>query len=484
MDPYQIPLPGQPIPKSATLINSMLEAARESSNRDSLALPDASFNTDHYPFRIIFIRNTTTQQIWHDWPVAIGKPTGLSDSDFINGQPVFPMVSSTEGWATFARPLKRLPPGCAGPALLLGWLGPNRVSGTGAFAYSWRRTQPQRAYGGTAIVGVPYVQATAQNFPRSKTAWRSTGIVYGFDQYPGMPERVPQMESLKTYLHYDQSVFLNFAHKTDLHGWWCPVIEVRRTQYAAQFTNQTYYFPPTNRRLRMTQGLGYGDTFSGNVDVSFDPILWNPAVVSFNPAYGANNFNRDPFVSSSGSFNKNGGLMPLEMTCLQTASVNWSTKGKRSGGTEVLGMCNSPQLYGYKEFIDMDGGTWNYVSVFQDSRYAIGPEVIHFFETDRDDSIDAQGNTIVPGIGSGSTPGPGTGGGSGTSPPSGGSGTIGPSIFGQISGVTLKNPIRVVHPELIRRVDGLGYGSSTGIGAPSPSSSSVSGSGTTGTGIE
>ncbi|MFN5709403.1 MAG: hypothetical protein ACK48X_15235, partial [Planctomycetota bacterium] len=110
-DPYALPVTGQSLPGSATLINSLLDGARADADSDSRPAGDASVSTDYYPHRVIFIRNTTQFQIPDDQPIPIGKPSG--SGDFYNGQVVFPIVSYVPGWATYARPLKRLPPGCA-----------------------------------------------------------------------------------------------------------------------------------------------------------------------------------------------------------------------------------------------------------------------------------------------------------------------------------------------------------------------------------
>jgi hypothetical protein len=479
-DPFHIPITGDRIPRSVTMLNAMLSAARESSDADSRPLSDELFSTENYPFRIIWIRNSGPLQIWNDQPVPIGKPASLAEGDFINGQPVFPTVSYERGWATYARPLKRLPPGCAGPAVILGWLGPQKIASSGVLGGTvWRRTQPQRCYGGTALTGVPYIQATAQNFPRSETTWNGVGWKAGFANYPGIPERVPQMESLKNYLHWSQGVFLQYAHKVDMHGWWCPVLEIRRQQFGALGNGQTYYFPPTDRRVRICDPLefgGGGATFSGNVDVYYDPILWNPAVVSFNPAYGANNFNRDPIVSPTGTFNPSGGLIPQEMLCLQTAPVNWSTKGHwNADQSENFRMCNSPNIYGFTSYIDIDQGTWTPGGYWpQTWRYAIGPEVLHLFETDRDDASDASGTVIQPGIGTGS----------GSGPMSSDSGKIGPEIIGPISGGSVARPMRSSVSPLVQPITGSTYGSVLGSGGASAASSTLSGSGTaTGSGI-
>ena len=140
-DPFRIPIKGDPIPHSIATLNPMLAAARESADQESQPLSDELFSTENYPFRIIWIRNSGPNQIWNDQPVPIGKPATLADGDFVNGQPVFPTVSYERGWATFARSLKRLPPGCAGPAVILGWLGPEKIATTGIYGgLVWRRT--------------------------------------------------------------------------------------------------------------------------------------------------------------------------------------------------------------------------------------------------------------------------------------------------------------------------------------------------------
>ena len=472
-DPFRIPIKGDPIPHSIATLNPMLAAARESADKESQPLSDELFSTENYPFRIIWIRNSGPNQIQNDQPVSIGKPGTLVEGDFINGQPVFPTVSYERGWATFARSLKRLPPGCAGPAVILGWLGPEKIATTGIYGgLVWRRTQPQRAYGGTALTGSSYIQATAQNFPRSDTAWNDRGWKAGFANYPGIPERVPQMESLRNILHQLLDTFLRSAHRADLHGWWCPVQEVRRQQIGALWGNQTYYFPPTDRRVRISDELefgGGGEAFSGNVDVSYDPILWNPAVVSFNPAYGADNFNRDPIVSPGGAFNPNGGIIPQEMFCLQTAAVNWSTKGAWNRTlSDNFGLWNSPQIYGFTRYIDIDQGTWTPGGYWPQSwRYALGPEMVQFFETDRDDASDSSGNPIQPGIGTGS----------GTGPMSNNSGRIGPEIFGTISGGSVSRPIRTVVADLKQPLSGVTYGSVFGSGSATAASATLSATG-------
>lgn len=473
-DPFRIPIKGDPIPHSIATLNPMLAAARESADQESQPLSDELFSTENYPFRIIWIRNSGPNQIQWDQPVPIGKPAALADSDFINGQPVFPTVSYERGWATFARSLKRLPPGCAGPAVILGWLGPQRVPAQGISGLQvFRRTQPQRAYGGTALTGSPYIQATAQNFPRSATDWNGVGWNAGFANYPGIPERVPKMESLKTRLHWSLGVFLGCAHRADLHGWWCPVQEVRRQQFGALWNGQAYFFPPTDRRVRITDDVGFigtDQTVSGNVDISYDPILWHPAVVSFNPAYGADNFNRDPIVSPGGTFNPNGGIIPQEMFCLQTASVNWSTKGtwNRNSLLENFALWYDPEIYGFTRYIDIDTGTWTPGGYWpQTWRYALGPEMVQFFETDRDDASDQSGNPIQPGIGTSS----------GTGPMSNDSGRIGPEIFGTISGGSVSRPIRTVVADLIQPVSGVTYGSVLGSGSATAASATVSATG-------
>ena len=442
-DPYALPVTGQSLPGSATLINSLLDGARADADSDSRPAGDASVSTDYYPHRVIFIRNTTQFQIPDDQPIPIGKPSG--SGDFYNGQVVFPIVSYVPGWATYARPLKRLPPGCAGPAVILGWLGPGRRGANYVYGgQAWRRTQPQRAYGGTTFTGLAYVQAARQDFPRAastvgRQAW--FGELFGLN-YSGSPEaRFPGMESLgyRNFPFYGTT--LELRNPADQHGWWNASVELRTYHnYSIWGGTNNFFSPPAVQTFRQSE-------YGGQNQIWLEPICWHPAIVGFNAATNAysGNFNFDPLVTGT-AFNPNGGVPPRPISQTFSIPVNFSSKNLwQKGESEANAMARSA-LYRFNVSGSLVSG-WNITNTVPPEAFAVpGPEVVQIFETDRDDAIRSDGSVIPPVI----TPGP--------SPSN--LGSLGPDVFGPI-GLSPAQAPKTQGSNLVRRISA-GFGSVRG----------------------
>jgi hypothetical protein len=477
-DPFALFKPGDKLPSSATLVNALLEGARVDANRDSQPPGELPFPADFYPHRVVFIRNTTQFQIPSDQPIPIGKPTGTAD--FYNGQVVFPVVSYVAGWATYARPLKRLPPGCAGPAVILGWLGPGKR--TANYLYGGqvaRRAQPQRAYGGTTFTGLPYVQATHRDFPRPPSSpWREAwlgeyqrGISYSGDT----SVRFPKMESLG-FLPFPWAgeVYVEFRNPVDQHGWWTPTLEFRITRgsgWGGSNTEFAYVYPPAFQSI--TADLVGGGAEAGNRHW-VEPMFWQPAVTGFNPSPHAyhGNFNHDPFVSGS-TFNPNGGAPPSSIFHTMSCPTHFSTKAKwQSVNGEASPIHRSIFGGGSSYYVFQAVGNWpgswqNWsIGVVPQVRLMPGTEVVQIFETDRDDSITFFGSVVVPGIGTGPAGSNSTG-----------SGSMGPELLGSL-GFTQFEATQTNATEFVRRVSsGTGYGSTLGEGGGATASSTLSASG-------
>jgi hypothetical protein len=478
-DPFALPKSGDRLPNSATLINAMLEGAREDSNLDSRPGGEISFPAEFYPHRVVFIRNTTQFQIPSDQPIPIGKPTGASD--FYNGQVVFPVVSYVTGWATFARPLKRLPPGCAGPAVILGWLGPGRR--TAAYIYGgqvFRRTQPQRAYGGTTFTGMPYVQATHRDFPRpANSPWREAwlgeyqrGISYSGDT----SVRFPKMESLG-FLPFPWAgeTFLEFRNPVDQHGWWTPTLEFRITRgngWGGANTQVSYVYPPAFQAI--TAGLAGGMAESGNRHW-VEPMFWQPAVTGFNPSPQAynGNFNHDPMVSGS-TFNANAGAPPSSIFHTLSCPTHFSTKLQWQSLNGEMSQIHrgffggGASYYFFQATGDWPNSWTNWsIGVVPQVRLMPGTEVVQIFETDRDDAIDFNGTVVVPGIGTGS---------GGPTPT--GSGAIGPELTGAL-GFSQFQATQTNVSELVQPVSAVtAFGSRLGTSSMTTAAATLSSSGT------
>jgi hypothetical protein len=457
-DPYALPTVGARLPHSATLLNSLLDGARADSDADSRPAGDASVLTDYYPHRVVFIRNTTQFQLPNDQPIPIGKPSGTSD--FYNGQVVFPVVSYVDGWATFARPLKRLPPGCAGPAVILGWLGPGRRPARYIYGgWVWRRTQPQRAYGGTTFTGLTYVQAARQNYPRpGNSTWRDAWYSEDFGlSYNGPPEaRFPGMESLgHRFIQPPYGTVLEFRNPVDQHGWWTPTVEFRASHNYASWGGTSNYF--TAPAVQTFGGYPYG----GAAQVWLEPICWQPAVIGFNatPNAYSGNFNFAPLVTGT-TLNPNGGVPPRPIYQSYSLPINFSTKNVWQNGL-VFGESHAIHrtvgiTTGYYYRLSVSGGLpagWNVSGVFPpEVRPLPGPELLQIFETDRDDAIRFDGSILSPGIGTGPNPT--------------GSEAIGPAVFGPI-GLTAEQAPKTQSSQFVRRVSvGIGYGSVIGTADP------------------
>jgi hypothetical protein len=470
-DFFKLPNTGDKIPNSATLVNAMLEGAREDSDADSRQSGSIPTSLEFFPHRVVFIRNTTQFQIPNDQPIPIGKPSG--NTDVINGQVVFPIVSYVPGWATFARPLKRLPPGCAGPAVILGWLGPGRRPARYIYGQQlYRRTQPQRSYGGTTFTGLPYVQATHRNFPRpANSPWRQAwlgesqkGIAYSGD----LTARFPKMESLG-FLSFPWvgETYIEFRHPVDQHGWWTPTLEFRTSRGSGNFQTN-YVYPPAYQSV--TADLR--GTFARFDRHYIEPIFWMPAVSGFNatPQAYNGNFNHDPMVSGD-TFNPNAGAPPQDIFHTKSCPTHFSTKILWAETEEPYAIHRSyfgggPSYY----FFEAQGNwpaTWNIQSYLPTVRLMPGPEVVQIFETDRDDARTFQGTVIDPGIGTG----PG-----GPSPS--GASIVGPELQGPI-GFSRLTATKTNVSELIQPVSSAtAFGSRLGSGAPATASATVSSGGT------
>jgi hypothetical protein len=470
-DPFKLPSPGDKLPNSATLINAIIEGAREDSNADSKPNGSIPTSLEFFPHRVIFIRNTTQFQIPNDHPIPIGKPVG--NTDVINGQVVFPIVSYVPGWATYARPLKRLPPGCAGPAVILGWLGPGRRVARYLYGQQfYRRTQPQRAYGGTTFTGLPYVQATHRDFPRpANSPWRQAwlgewqrGISYSGDP----TARFPKMESLGFTLPWDGETWIEFKHPVDQHGWWTPTLEFRVTRGTGN-SQTSYFYPPANQ----TVTADLRGTFGRSDKHCIEPILWMPAVTGFNPtpqAYNGN-FNHDPMVSGS-TFNPNAGAPPANIFHTKSCPTHFSTKILWPETEEPFSIHRGFAGGGSSYYVFEAQGDWPntwtiWTGVLPTVRLMPGTEVVQIFETDRDDARTFQGTVIVPGIGTG----PG-------GPTPSGAGIVGPELQGPV-GFSRLTATKANVSELVQPVSSAtAFGSRLGSGATSTASATVSSGGT------
>lgn len=175
-DPFQHLRPGGKIPRSVRAWRELVEVARDAQNKRSGLPADPASSTNFFPGLVVNVRNMSGAQMVAGELVKVFPPDSMgatpAGSKLLNAPSVFPAVKPDATASSFARLLETIEPRMVGRAAILGWAGGSNAS----IKTVSRRVPSQRFYGGTAVVGVPYLNtAFMQTWER------------GYAYLPGIP---------------------------------------------------------------------------------------------------------------------------------------------------------------------------------------------------------------------------------------------------------------------------------------------------------